>query len=40
MVLSVLRRMAGDGCAVAIATHSKQVEGSCDSMLDLGVAVS
>ncbi len=36
MVISLLRRMATDGCAVLIATHSKRVESDCDSTLHVG----
>ncbi|MDG6101117.1 ATP-binding cassette domain-containing protein [Dactylosporangium aurantiacum] len=38
MVINVLRRMAEDGCAVVIATHSKHVETSCDTTLLVGGA--
>lgn len=36
MVIGLLRRMAQDGCAIVIATHSKHVESSCDKSLTLG----
>lgn len=35
LVLTLLRRLAEEGCAVVIATHSKEVEGRCDSALSL-----
>jgi putative ABC transport system ATP-binding protein len=35
MVISVLRQLAEDGCAVVIATHSKHVESNCDSTVNL-----
>lgn len=35
LVLTLLRRLAEDGCAVVIATHSKEVEGHCDNTLTL-----
>lgn len=35
MVIDVLRELADNGCAVVIATHSKQVEQSCNSVLAL-----
>ncbi|WP_422753088.1 ATP-binding cassette domain-containing protein [Micromonospora sp. WMMD708] len=36
MVIGALREMAGNGCAIIIATHSKIVQDNCDSSLDLG----
>ncbi|RQX03859.1 ATP-binding cassette domain-containing protein [Micromonospora inaquosa] len=36
MVIEVLREQAESGCTVIIATHSKEVEQSCDSALALG----
>jgi putative ABC transport system ATP-binding protein len=36
MVIGLLRRMAEDGCAILIATHSKHVESNCDSTLVVG----
>lgn len=36
VVMDVLRKMAGDGCAVVIATHSERVRERCDASLPLG----
>lgn len=35
LVLSLLRKLAEGGCAVVVATHSKEIEGQCDSTLTL-----
>jgi putative ABC transport system ATP-binding protein len=35
LVLTLLRELADGGCAVVVATHSKEVEGRCDSALNL-----
>jgi putative ABC transport system ATP-binding protein len=35
LVLGLLRELASGGCAVVVATHSKEVEGRCDSVLAL-----
>jgi len=35
LVLTLLRELADNGCAVIIATHSKEVEGRCDNALAL-----
>ena len=38
MVISVLRNMAANGCAVVVATHSKDVESNCDKTITVGSA--
>jgi putative ABC transport system ATP-binding protein len=35
LVLTLLRELADGGCAVVVATHSKEVEGRCDNALAL-----
>jgi putative ABC transport system ATP-binding protein len=35
LVLTLLRELADGGCAVVLATHSKEVEGRCDNTLAL-----
>jgi len=35
LVLTLLRELAEGGCTVVVATHSKEVEGHCDSALTL-----
>ena len=36
LVIRLLRKMAEEGCAVAIATHSKSVQSNCDFTIALG----
>lgn len=35
MVIDTLRQMAGEGCAVVVATHRDDVRDSCDEVFDL-----
>jgi putative ABC transport system ATP-binding protein len=36
MVIDILRQMAEQGCAIALATHNAEVESSCDKTLRVG----